>query len=298
MNHLPPLRRWLWRELAAFQPDIIHAHLFHAAVLVASIRSSAPRVLSHHHGAALRYLRRPLATAIDRQAGKRFNKVVAVSQSVGRFLLDEYGYKHEQVVVIRNGWDSSGAASTERPVRTPHLVLCPAHLRPEKGHAVLLEAIVRVRRQVPDVRLLLVGGGPLRSELESLVTRLELEDIVTFIGPVADMWSWYAKAELVVVPSLSEALGLAALEAMAAGLPVVAARVGGLPEVVLDGETGLLFEAGNPVALAGAISDLLVSRARRELMGEAGRERARLFTIDKMTDAYLALYDEVARGSR
>ncbi|MDP9067847.1 MAG: glycosyltransferase [Actinomycetota bacterium] len=298
IRDLPSLRSWLQQEITGFRPDIVHAHLFHAAALVASTRPTAPRVLSHHHGAALRYLRRPIASEIDKRSGARFDKIVAVSRSVERFLLEAYGYSRDHVVVIQNGWERGAAAAAESAVRVPHLVVCPAHLRPEKGHEVLLEALVRVRRKVPDVRLALLGGGPLQSHLQSTIRTLELDDVVTLVGPVADVWSWYAKAAMVVVPSLYEALGLAALEAMAAGLPVVAARVGGLPEVVLHGETGLLFDPGNPASLAVAISDLLASPARRGRMGEAGRERAKLFSMEKMTDSYLALYDRTARASR
>ncbi len=147
-------------------------------------------------------------------------------------------------------------------------------LVPVKGHADLIRGFAHALSEQEDLVLLLAGDGELRDELTALVAELSLGDRVRFLGWRDDTADLLAGSDIFVLPSLNEGLGLVLIEAMAANLPVVATRVGGVPEVVEEGQTGLLVEARNPDRISNAILRLARDRALRERMGRAGRERA------------------------
>jgi glycosyltransferase involved in cell wall biosynthesis len=168
-----------------------------------------------------------------------------------------------------------------------------ANLRPEKCLDVLLMAFAQVVQVIPDAELTLVGDGPLRGALEAQAGRLGVSRQVRFTGAVSDIWPLLAKADLFVLPSRYETLGIAALEAMAAGLPVMASNVGGLKELVAPGVTGELVEPGNPDALAEQLIALLRSPETLWRMGKAAQERAAAQRADGMVDAYEKLYVQI-----
>ena len=164
-------------------------------------------------------------------------------------------------------------------------------LIPIKGHDILLEALVEVRTVIPEVTLEVAGDGPLEGELAATVARLDLSDHVTFLGRVAQPAPVFERAELVVVPSLGEGFGMVALEAMERGRPVIASDVGGLPEIVADGETGLVVPSGDADALAEAMVALAGDLDRARAMGLAGRERALAeFTPERSAQRIEELY--------
>jgi glycosyltransferase involved in cell wall biosynthesis len=172
-------------------------------------------------------------------------------------------------------------------------------LVPLKGLAHLLDAFVAVRDQFPNTRLEIAGDGPDRQRLEAQTRRLGLAEHVRFLGWCADLPSTFASWSVFVQPSLSEGFGLSALEAMAASLPVVATAVGGVPELVEQGTTGLLVPAGDSESLADALLEVLQSSDGGRTMGLAGRARAqRSFTTETMARQTFDLYDELvaARG--
>jgi len=168
--------------------------------------------------------------------------------------------------------------------------LVVARLHEEKGHAVLWRALPDVLREVPGLVVLCAGDGPHRPALEADVRRLGLGPAVRFLGQRSDVPALLSLSSLVVLPSLAESFGLAALEAMSLGRPVVASRAGGLPEVVADGETGLLADVGDAAGLAAAMRALLADPGRARVMGEAGRRRASMFTGERMVRGYEAVY--------
>jgi glycosyltransferase involved in cell wall biosynthesis len=166
-------------------------------------------------------------------------------------------------------------------------VFCVARLSPEKGIDILLENA----RKLPKVQFIIAGDGPERENLEK-----NSSQNVTFLGFVKDIPNLLAQADILCVPSRSEGLGLAALEAMAAGVPVVASRVGGLPEVIRDGETGLLVPPEDSEALHLALKTLLDDPERRKSMGAAGRKRAEaLFSVEVMREKTRAVWEEARR---
>ncbi len=299
LAELPAMRRWLRSELDDFQADIVHAVLFHARVVMATIarRPGVSWLLTQAYDHTLRtashaWLKEPL----DRWSGRRFDRVVAISDSVHQFLVREYRYPSSKVVHISPGWEGVPLPPTASD--TEPTVLCLAKFRPEKGHRVLLAAFDLVRREVPGARLRLVGDGKLEPELRADVAARAMEENVEFTGAVPEIWPVLATAHVFALPSLSEAFGIAAVEAMAAGLPVVASDVGGLPELVTPGVTGELFPPGDHEALANHLIRLLRSPDVRERMGSAAREAAQAHSMERSVDRYVALYEDMVTASR
>jgi len=296
---LPRLRGWLRSELDEFRPHIVHAHLFHAEVAVASLRRpfGARLVLSHHHADHFLHAGLRFRAAIDRTAGRRFDRVVAVSRSTESFLTHDYGYAVDAVACISNGWDATPRGGDG--LRDDHLspdaptVVCVANFRPQKGHDVLLAAFARVVRRVPAAKLVLVGDGDLRVQIERDVRARGIEGSVDLIGETHDVWPWLERAHVFALASHYEPLGIAILEAMAAGLPVVATAVGGIPELVQPNTTGLLVPNGDVDALADGLLTLLLRAELRDRMGKAGRAAAQLRTVDQMVGQYFQLYDRL-----
>ncbi|HUR54738.1 MAG TPA: glycosyltransferase [Gemmataceae bacterium] len=173
-----------------------------------------------------------------------------------------------------------------------HVVLAAGRLSPEKGFGVLIDAAATVCRTHPTAGVVIFGEGVLRPELEARIAELGLTGRVVMPGFRTDLDSLITAADVVVLPSFTEGLPNVALEASAAGVPVVATAVGGTPEVIADNETGFLVPPGEPDALAQKIVALLSDSALRSGMGEAGRRRMRdVFTFDAQAAAYWKLFD-------
>lgn len=291
-------RRWIKAELARFRPDVIHVLLFHALVTVASIRrprGGPPRLVTHVYGEGLRHRPRSAGMQLlDRWAVGRCDHVVAISEAVRCFLLSEYHLPAAKVECIPPGWvgeplPRSGAA------RDP-TVICVAKLRPEKGHSLLLKALPLVRRAVPDVRLMLIGDGECLPALVTQAAEAGVSDNVSFAGAVTDIWPYLARADVFVLASVTEAFGIAIVEAMAAGLPVVAPAVGGIPELVTPGVTGHLFPPGDHQTMARLLVSVLSSPDTRRSMGDAARKVAQPLRTTNTLRRYLEVYDELLRG--
>jgi L-malate glycosyltransferase len=226
---------------------------------------------------------------MQRAAYSIAHKVVANSQAAAERLLLERVPAHK-VTVVPNGLDFS--AFEQRPAR-PRLrkVIVVANLRPEKGHDVLMDAAVHVLRRFPDARFELVGGGP---ELEALLARADARRMThafTFLGHRDDVPARLADADIFVLPSRSEAFPNAVLEAMAAGLPIVASAVGGILELIDDNRTGLLVPAGDSAALADRLCRLMERRTLATRLGDAARDEVHArYSFDRMVAAFEFVY--------
>lgn len=290
-HQLIAARRRLARHVVQSGADVVHAHLFHAAALVASVGATVPTVLTHHHGSLMVDQQRHASRLVDRYVGRRFDRVVAVSQAVATFLHDAYGYPRSLVEVISNGW----VGQPQEPRREPSAdFLVVGRFRPEKGHSVLLHAFAAVREHAPDATLRLVGDGPQRPDLERLSRDLGLAGSVEFTGALSDVWPQYADARIALVPSLTEPQGIVVLEAMAAGRPVIASRVGGIPEMVKDGRTGRLVPPGDSDALARTMLELHRDSALRERLGSTARQAAEEWRMERTVERYHDLYRRLA----
>lgn len=244
----------------------------------------------------------------------RARRILCVSEAVAASARQaRLGLPLERLVVVRNGIDTACFAAAADsllyrfPVRASlslppdaPVALCVARLSPEKGVGTFLEACALLIAAKPqggsdDARFVVAGDGPLRATLLRQRTLLGLEDHVSLLGARSDVPELLSASDVFCQPSYEEGLGLAVIEAMAAGLPVVATRVGGLPEVVRENETGLLVPPRDPPALARALEALLFDPVRARAFGEAGRARAQAhFTEAAMIAATRAVYDAAA----
>jgi glycosyltransferase involved in cell wall biosynthesis len=299
------LARLLRRE----RVDLVHAHqytpFFYA--LLARLLYRRPPVLFMEHGRHQPDYRRPKRVLANRLLLERRDRVVGVGQAVRQALIDHEGIPAPRVRVIYNGIDTAGLANGHHDraaVRRElgagpgdFVILLVARLDYLKDHATAVRTVARVARQRPDVRLVLVGEGPERAKIEELVGRHQLAANVRFLGLRKDVGRLLKGADLFLLTSVSEGIPLTVIEAMAAGLPVVATRVGGLSEVVEDGETGRLAPSGDDAALADAVLRLAGDPELRRRMGRRGQERARgVFSEGQMHARYLELYREMLRG--
>ena len=224
----------------------------------------------------------------ERKNAERADLVVACSRYSCEVARREYGISDDKLTPVPEPidlaeWDRRFAAAPRLP-RTGPVVLCVARMYPRKRIVDLLEAAVRIRARIPGARIRIVGRGP---EWESVVRRhaeLGLGEPVTLLGDVSReaLAAEYVSADLFCLPSVQEGFGIAFLEAMAAGLPVVACRAAAIPEVVEDGVTGTLVAPRDPEALAEAVQGLLENPDRRREMSEAGRRRVTLFTPERV----------------
>lgn len=260
-------------HLSRLRPRILHTHLVHADVygqLAGSI-ARVPLRLSTKHGFNEFREGRWFGLA-DRSVGSLAHIHIAISQGLARYLAETEGFDEEDFEIVHYGISArNGVAPYEGA--DPRL-LCVGRLIPIKGHLVLLRALAQARSRVPGVTLDVAGRGPLEPALKSYARELGLAEAVRFLGFVSPVQRAIEDAAIVVVPSLGEGFGMVALEAMERARPVIASAVGGLPEIVADGETGLVVPSGDAEALAEAIVALAGDLERSAEMGRAGRERA------------------------
>jgi len=286
----PSLLAELRRRMGRGEYAIVHTHLVHAdwhAAAAASTLRSRPALVStkHNHDP---FRDRTPARMVETLTARRFDHVIAISDSLRGFVADASAVRAS---TIRYGLRPPLIPAVER---SPHLLVAVGRLEPQKGVDVLLRAMRPVVAEVPDVRLQIAGEGGQRAELERLAADLGLGDHVAFLGQQTDVIGLMARASLFVHAARWEGFGLVLLEAMAAGTPTVATSVGGVPEVVADGETGVLVAPEDPVALASAIVALLRDPDRARAMGVAGRSRLEAeFAPERMSRETATIYERL-----
>jgi len=291
----------LLRLLRERRFDVVHASLFHAS-LWARIATTLARPGPRPRPAIVCALhaiesRAPFRLLIDRATAGLVDRYVAVSEAVRRFAIGRGGLPARRVATVRNGVDLPPARPGPPPSPGEGPFVCVARLHRDKDHATLLRAwaLVRARLGATTPALELAGDGPLRAPLEALAAALGLGAVVRFLGARGDVPAVLGRAAAFVLATRREGLGLAAIEAMAASLPVVAAGAGGIAEAVVQGETGLLVRPGAASALAAAVLALVADPDRARRLGEAGRRRAeREFSAPVMVRRYASLYRDVA----
>lgn len=229
----------------------------------------------------------------------RWNRaVVAISEDARTRLLASNRVDPRRVRVIANGIDldrfAPATAGAQKP-RQGMVFGTVARLAQEKDHATLLRAFATLGVSHPDAGLVIVGDGELRLQLERLAAQLGVSARVAFLGFQQDVAGCLQRFDCFVLSSVTEGISLTLLEAMAAAKPVIATRVGGNPEVVEEGVTGLLVPPSHPDALAAAMQRLLTDRGLAERMGQAGRARAQArFSLARMAEAYGQLYEDLS----
>ncbi len=285
-------------HLASQRPSILHTHLVHgdAYGLGAGTLLGVPIRFSTKHGFNAFRAGRGFALA-DRTLGRLADRQIAISRGLARYLADTEGFEESDFEVIHYG-----IAAAPAPARyggaSPRF-LCVGRLIPIKGHAVLLRAFRTVLDRRPDAQLAIAGQGVLEPALRALGEELELGQSVSFLGHVSPVAQTIEQAFALVVPSLGEGFGMVALEAMERARPVIASSIGGLGDLVRDGENGLLVPPGADAPLAAAMLALADDPAAAAAMGLAGRVRALArFTELRCTERTVAVYrDWIERRS-
>ena len=279
-------------------PDLLHAHSSKAGLVarMAGRRRRVPVVFTAHGWVFAPQV--PTATRApvwlaEAVAGRLGHRIICLSEHDRDLARRQLRLPASALTVIPHGIDLD--APLADPGRQPATILMAARLQAQKDHDTLLTAIERLDRT--DIRLRLAGDGPRRSELEDRVERLGLSDRVEFLGDRADVPGLLAEAQLFALVSHYEGLPISILEAMRAGLPVVASNVGGVADQVVDGATGRLVEQGDVAGLTRVLADLLDDPDVRARMGRAGRARVEThFPRSLMVDRLRRLYDEVVDG--
>jgi glycosyltransferase involved in cell wall biosynthesis len=294
---LDPRPLWRLRRLVRdFQPDLIHA--FRPASLralaLAVGRPPCPLVVSRP--LAGRRPGRNETSRLDRWLLGRADRIVVDGGAAADRCL-RAGLASEKVVVIRPGVElpDEGRAAPPELGEAGRALLCAGRFEPHKGYREAIWAFDILHYVYEDLRLVLAGAGPYRGRLEQFTRRIRMTDHVHFAGLRAEVAGLLSQAAAVWVPSLADGGVGVALEAMAAGRPVVASRLPGLAEVVVEGETGFLVPPGDKVALARQTRRLLADEALLTQFGQAGRERAaRHFTASAAVERTAALYSDAA----
>ncbi|MBP3960475.1 glycosyltransferase [Gemmata sp. G18] len=288
----PGLNPWLvirlsllFRKLGA---DIVHTHntrpLLYAGLAASLAR--VKRIIHTRHGQRFGSSRRE--NVMFRLAALTANRVVCVSHDSARLTRTE-GVAPKRIRTLLNGIDITRL----RPATPEHNnpVLAVGRFSPEKDFTNLVRAAAIAVRSDPTFRLEIAGDGRCMPDIRQQVTDLNLGGAVRLLGQISDIPTLLTQASCFTLASLTEGISLTILEAMAAGLPVVATRVGGNPEVITENETGLLVPASDPEALAAALLELWQDPTRRRKMGDAGRRRVeKHFDVRQMVAEYEKLY--------
>jgi glycosyltransferase involved in cell wall biosynthesis len=282
----------IWRLARLFREnriDVVHTHDDRAAVhaLPAAVMAGIKRRIHTQHHSQILYGKRS-GIHLAARVGRLANAFVCVSR-FGADLMRDEGIPAATLKVLPNGIDLARFSFTGPDPRG--LAITVARLSPEKDLTSLLKAVARLVEQSPDFRLEIIGDGPSRAELSTLARSLGIVDYVGFLGDRSDVPDLLRRARMFILSSKTEGLSLSLLEAMARGLPVVATRVGGTPEVVLDGVSGLLVPPGDVPALAAAIHSVWTDAGFAMSLARAARAKVeRDFDINRAIEEYEALY--------
>jgi glycosyltransferase involved in cell wall biosynthesis len=284
----------LQKALRDFSPDLIVTHSSKAGWLgrLVAWRLGLPVVFTAHGWAFAEGVagnRRWVYRLAERLAALLATRIIAVSEEGRRLAMQERVAKDEKIIVIHNGISDIAAQYRADPHRNPVKIIMVARFQTPKDHAGALEALARMTDL--DWRLDFIGDGPLRAQVQRLADALNISDRVEFLGERDEVKANLAQSQIFLLISKSEGFPYSILEAMRAGLPVVASSVGGIPEAVVEGRTGYLIPSGRVDVLESRLRELVVDSELRVRMGSAGRRRyLENFTLEMMLLRTLEVY--------
>jgi L-malate glycosyltransferase len=292
----------LSRLLKQLKPDIVHAHDPHGVAMAGLALSMSTQLAKPPLVASRRVDFHLRGSRMSRWKYRQVDCFICASEAIRTMLVAD-GVPESRTVTVHEGidlgrMDAAPPANLHQDLFLPHgapLVGNVAALVPHKGQRHLIEAAALVVRQVPDARFVIAGEGELRPTLERVIREHRLEKHVLLAGFRPDVLSLHKAFDIFVMSSITEGLGTSLLDAMAARKPIVATATGGIPEVVVDNETGLLVPPRDHQAMADALVRLLKDPALRERMGAAGLARARQkFSAERMLKNTIRVYERVA----
>lgn len=287
--------------------DLLHAHIWNPAscryAYLAAKSTKTPLITTEHDPFKLNFFK----DAFKKRALNHVSKIITVSENNKKILTKLYPEQSKKIKVILNGidvtwWKSQLLRFTEEDCKKIKqdvfmtqddalIIISIAELHERKGLKYLIKAMSEVVAKYPNIKLAIVGEGPERSELENLIKKLNLENHVILLGRKSDIPKLLKSSDIFVLPSIREAFGLVNLEAMLTPLPIIATKVGGIPEIVTDKKTGFLVETESEKALSEALIKLLSSPKTRQKMALEGQKRViELFDAKKMAEKYEKIY--------
>jgi glycosyltransferase involved in cell wall biosynthesis len=295
-----------WDAIRDFRPDVIHAHnLFFRtteSVAIPYMLNGSKLVTTVHlgkvvaGGAGLKAITGLHERIVGRWIIRRSDRLIAVSSAVADHARS-LGARTDRIDVIPNGVDLALFKPAERPRSGPPRILFVGRLVPNKGPEILVRAAPAVLEKHPNAEFVICGDGPMRRSLEGEVNRLKIAYAFRFLGMVRKVPDVMRDGTILVRPSTLEGMPLTVLEAMACGLPVIATRVGGTPELVKHGEHGLLFEPGDVDGLIGHLLSLLGNPRMASEFGAAGRRRVESgWSWEEMTVRTESTYERALSG--
>lgn len=300
---LLPLR--LARLLRACRAQVLHGHnwgIFLECGLAGWLARVPVRLHTIHGpyapGAEGRRgrLKRALRQKLEHAVARLYHRLVPVSEAIRNYLVQDRGLHEDRVLIVHNGIALNGNPAPARVPDDDRLTfIAVGRLAPIKNHELMLNAFAAFARRDSRARLVIVGDGPTRAALERRTRELGMDDRVEFVGFRGDVADLLARADVFLVSSHYEGISVAVLEAMRARLPVIATRVGGMPEIIHDGREGVLVAPGDTTAMAAAMARLAASPSLRRAMGEAGFDLfGRKFSLENMLAGYRELYQQAA----
>jgi glycosyltransferase involved in cell wall biosynthesis len=312
------LRRWLpWyfylpfevmilrREILKINPDIVHAHesCMPYSTAAALLSKKFPTLLTVHMvikewvklDGESSILTRLITLPNEKYVLSKIQNIIAVSPYIKDLIGD---MTQSKVYVVPNGVDFGDVENIQQYELDGHIIFYMGMLLKVKGVDILIKAIPMIKKSIPDVYLLIAGTGEEKTNLKNLVNELNIEKNVKFLSWVSgkEKYSYYKSADVCILPSRFEGFGIALLEAMVCEKPVVASNVGGIPYIVEDGIIGFLFEPDKVDDLANKMIILLKDEKLRKRMGDAGREKAKEFTWERVAEKTMQTYQEVING--
>jgi glycosyltransferase involved in cell wall biosynthesis len=296
----------LYRQIKKGRFDIVQTSLFYANLhgRLAAYIAKVPCIISEEHNIYKWKESHPVFILIDRILSRITHRIITCSESVRRFTFKQERIPSEKFLTIHNCVDIKkfSIVQTKEQLRkdygfnqTDKLIITVGSLCAQKGHKYLLQAFAKVREGVPGSKLLVVGSGPEEQKLCCLSARLQIKDSVIFMGARRDIPQLLKLSDIFVLPSLWEGFGIVLLEAMVSGLAVIATEVDGIPEIVIDGKTGLLVSLKDNEKLSENIIALLTNQKQCAALAAAGREHVlKNFAPEVYIDKLLSLYKEIS----
>lgn len=299
----------MW-ELSSFfrreHVDVLHSHGFRPSLLASPVGRWAGVPVNIETPHVREYWRKGWKAnyTVDRVAGRLVDHYIAVSEANKKYLVDEKKLPAKKVTVIRNGCGierfaapavvPAGLKTRAGFAESDPVLVVAARLEPQKGHSVLLRAMASLKAEFPSLRLIMLGDGSLREQLQNEARGLGIESSIHMPGHSSDVRQWMSIADVCVLPSFAEGLPLFAIECLAMQRPMVASAVDGTPEIVVDGETGLTVPPGDVAALATAIARLLRDPIRAaQLAANGAKWVCERFTLERQIRETEELYEEL-----
>ena len=289
--------------------DVIQTHLFDAGIvglLAARLAGTTVKIVARHHMDEPHLLGKRSHVELDRWISRSADGVVVPSRAVKDYIHSQERHKGNNIIVIPYGFNFASLDATnedrnkvraEFALESKFVLGCVGRFFKNKGHIYLFQALKELVKEIPQIHLLLLGSGD-KAMMETMISESGLEKFVTFAGYRSDVPACMKAMDLFVHPSLSESFGQVIVEAMNVGTAVLATKVGGVPEIVENGKTGLLVPPADSRAIEHAILELYRDEEQRERLARAGQQSVRMrFTVEQMVDKQLDSYHRFLRPS-